>query len=240
MGIIVFNGNSTATYGINIWSSPDYKIPERDQEVYHVPGRSGDLIVDYGSYKNVERTYTVSLGSDNASFPALARAIADWVSSATGYAVLQDSYEPDVYRMARFASSLDITNVLDRAALATITFDCKPQRFLLEGDANHQITVSNGGRIPNNTQNVANPRITVSGSGSGSIRVGDRTVSFTNLTSSGITVDCEMQECYTGTTSQNSNVTMTDGFPKVPPGGATLIYDGGITSVRVVLNTWIL
>lgn len=243
MGIITFNNVSSATYGINIWTAPNYELPEKDQETYHVPGRSGDLIVDYGSWKNVERSYTVSLGSDNASFPALARALSQWLNSAhaIGYAVLTDSYEPDVYRMAQFKGGISITNVLDHAALATIVFDCKPQRFLLSGA--NAITVSSGGTIPNATISNANPKLIVCGSGSGSISVGGYPVVFSSLVSEangGVTVDCEMQECYTGTTSKNSTVTMSFGFPIIPPGGTTLTYDGGVTKVKVVPNTWVL
>lgn len=242
MGVIIFNGVPTSRYNINIWTAPNYEIPEKDLEVYHVPGRSGDLIVDYGSWKNVNRTYTVSSGSDNASFPALARDISAWLSSASGYAVLQDSYEPDVYRMAQFKDAIEITNVLDHAALATITFDCKPQRFLLSGAS--EIAVTSGSTIPNATNYWANPKIIVSGSGA-------KTITFKSVEDNGtlyvvdisevtnnFVIDCEMQECYTGTTSKNSKVTLSNGFPKIPPGGIKIEFSG--LTVKVVPNTWVL
>lgn len=249
MGMITFNGVSSATYGINIWSAPNYELPEKDQEIYHVPGRSGDLIVDYGSWKNVKRTYTVSLGSDNASFPALARTLSTWLNSAhaNGYARLEDSYESDCYRMARFSGGIEIANILDHAAMATISFDCKPQRFLLSGET--ELTVGNNGQVNNATLFVANPTIKVRGNTSGTRWIQltsvlnssiSYRVEFSELsTNSDLVINGEMQECYVGTTSKNSTVTMSNGFPKIHPGGMTLTYSG-VTSVKVVPNLWVL
>ena len=242
LNCLMFDDISSWTYGFYIDGQAAFNAPARRGESVKVPGRNGTLFLDEDTFDNITVEYTVFFAANSDSdFAEQLAGFRAALMSKRGYLRLTDTYHPEEFRMAVYKSGLEVDPVqYKRAGEFKLEFDCKPQRFLLEGDANHPITVSNGGRIPNNTQNVANPRITVSGSGSGSIRVGDRTVSFTNLTNSGITVDCEMQECYTGTTSQNSNVTMTDGFPKVPPGGATLIYDGGITSVRVVLNTWIL
>ncbi len=265
MGVIVFNGVSSASQGIYIWSSPDYDVPEKDQEVYHVPGRSGDLIVDYGSWKNAQRTYTVTLGnqdtpnpsgnnwvpaSQSESFPVLARKLTNWINSAhaVGYARLEDSYDQGVYRMAYFKGGLQITNVFDVAAMATITFECKPQRFLLSGES--QQTVSSGSTIANNTLYDSNPKFLVRGSGSGTIkcwRPADTKddahvlyrVDMTDLTDSDLVIDGEMQECYRGTASKNSTVTLSNGFPKLLSGGLYVTFTG-VSSLKVVPNTWLL
>lgn len=266
MGIITFNGHSTAEHNIYVWSSPNYELPEKDQQVYHVPGRSGDLIVDYGSWKNVQRSYTLSLGTLDTptplsnywapavqpdSFPVLARRLSDWLNSAhaDGYARLEDSYDPDVYRMAQFKGSAEITNVLDRAAHVSITFDCKPQRFLKSGET--AITLSGSTTIPNATLYDANPTFLVRGNSSGTIKCWRPTdthdtahilyqVDMSQLSNQvDLIIDGEMQECYSGTTSKNSTVTLSNGFPKLLSGGLYVEYTG-LTQIKVVPNTWVL
>lgn len=256
MGFVSFNGSSCTEHEIYVWSAPDYELPEKDQQVYHVPGRSGDLVVFYGSWKNVKRSYSLSAGSDNSTAQAKARIISAWLNSAhaDGYARLEDSYEDDVYRMAQFNGGITITNVLDKAALATVTFDCKPQRFLKhpwfsidENYMDEEKAVTNNGTIPNNTLFEANPLFKVKGSGFGTLRFKKPntstwlyTVQMTNLsTEDYLVIDGEMQECYVGANSRNSEVTLSNGFPKLLPGGMIVNFTG-VSELKVVPHTWLL
>jgi len=134
MGVIIFNGSSSKDYGIQVENPPGYHTPERDYEMVHIPGRNGDLIIDNGSYKNVNKSYNIAFGKVDGDFTLMASQVASWLNSAEGYARLEDSYEPDYYRMASFKNSLDIENILSQAGRVTIDFDCKPQRFLKSGD----------------------------------------------------------------------------------------------------------
>ena len=45
--------DSAENYGIIMTAPPDHVIAERDIERKEVPGRSGDVIIDNGRYKNI-------------------------------------------------------------------------------------------------------------------------------------------------------------------------------------------
>lgn len=134
MGEIVFNGISSKEYDIQVEHPPGYQIPERDCDVIHVPGRNGDIVIDKGSYKNVERSYQIAVGSLDKDFIDLVNPISEWLHSGVGYCRLEDSYEPEYYRLAMFNENVEIDNIEFHGGRTTITFDCKPQRFFKSGD----------------------------------------------------------------------------------------------------------
>lgn len=69
MGVIVFNGVSSADYGIVVEHFPDTSMPQRDYGKTHVTGRNGDIVTyAYNSYGNVERNYDVAVADKNIDF----------------------------------------------------------------------------------------------------------------------------------------------------------------------------
>lgn len=134
MGEIIFNGISSKEYDIQVEHPPGYQTPERDCDIIHVPGRNGDIIIDKHSYKNVERTYEIAVGSIDKDFVSLVNPISEWLNSGNGYYRLEDSYEPEYYRIAMFNDAITIENIMFHGGRTTISFNCKPQRFFKSGD----------------------------------------------------------------------------------------------------------
>lgn len=157
MKTLWFDGESAAANGLIISGSGTFDAPERDVEMVSIPGRNGDLIIDNGRYKNISVSYPASIYTDFASNAEKARA---WLGSRTGYCRLEDDYDPDHFRLARFKGPLRFTpGFLNRTAECTITFDCKPQRFLKSGEA--EISVTNGCSIVNPTMFPAKPLLII-------------------------------------------------------------------------------
>ena len=157
MGIVVFNGISTLDYDITVEQPPNYTGAKRDYESKHIPGRNGDLILDSGSYQNVNREYNLAVGSEQKSFAQLSNILSKWVYSGTGYARLEDSYDPDVYRMAIYNNELQVTNVLNHIARATVSFNCMPQRWLKSGEVAHKFYSDYSEEGNNKYVRLANP-----------------------------------------------------------------------------------
>jgi len=144
---------------IYIETPPDYSIPEVDSTTEHIPGRNGDVVIQIEGYKNVKRSYKLTSGSETSNFIDLVRQIVSWAGSANGdYAVLMDSFDPTHFRYARFSGGVTTTNVLNHAATVEITFDCKPQNFLLE-TANTWDTIASDTTKTNPYSTVAKPLI---------------------------------------------------------------------------------
>lgn len=237
MGIIIFNNISSLDCNVQVERPPSYQMPERDYDVVHVPGKSGDIVIDNGSYQNTTRAYQISTGSLEKDFTLMANVISEWLYSATGYARLEDSYEPEYYRLAMYRSSGSIENLLGQAGRMTISFDCKPQRFLKTGDESFKFTST--GKLLNPTGFKSLPIIIVNGNGDGVLRIGDYTVIISDVNPS-ITINSEIQDAYNGTVNLNSKIILNDGFPKLSPGENEVSFSGNITSVEVIPKWWTL
>lgn len=134
MGVIYFNGISSKDLGVEIESFPKYEIPEKEITKYEIPGRNGDIVIDHGTFKNVNVEYSISVMVEDGEYSSRLHAIASWLYSPSGYARLEDSYDSECYRMARISSNTSFENLFNQAGKATLTFDCKPQRFLKKGE----------------------------------------------------------------------------------------------------------
>ena len=55
------DAESAEAYGIIMLAPPDHVVAERDIERKEVPGRSGDVIIDNGRYKNVTVKYSCAI-----------------------------------------------------------------------------------------------------------------------------------------------------------------------------------
>jgi phage-related protein len=236
MGVILFDGKSSVDYKIVVEHPPEYEIPEKEYEVISVPGRNGDVIIDKGSYKNTVRSYDIAVGSLDEDFVVMANRISQWLRSKSGYARLEDSYEPDYYKIAMYKDGASVENIIQHAGRVTINFNRKPQRFLKVGDT--PIIVTSTRNITNPTGFVASPIITVKGNGAGVLNVGGYKVTISNMVNS-IVIDSELEDCYNGSTNLNMYVTLlNDEFPRLNSGDTSISFSGGITSVEIVPKWW--
>lgn len=232
MGVIIFNNKSSADCRIQVAHPPGYVYPERDYTITHIPGRNGDIIQDNGCYKNVERTYEVSFDVPNEDFVTYANAVSAWLHSTTGYARLEDSYEPNYYRMATYQESNIFENLYNQAGTATIVFECKPQRFLKTGD--NTITIQNSLTIMNPTGFEAYPLFKVTGT-SGVLTVNGNTITFSSIDDF-VMLDCELQDAYKESVNKNSTISGT--FPMLKTGSNTISWTGDISSVTMKPRWW--
>lgn len=232
MGVIIFNNKSSADCRIQVAHPPGYAYPERDYTITHIPGRNGDIIQDNGCYKNVERTYEVSFDAPNEDFATYANAVSAWLHSTTGYARLEDSYEPDYYRMAVYQESNIFENLYNQAGTATIVFECKPQRFLKTGD--NIVTIQNSLTIMNPTGFEAYPLFKVTGT-SGVLTVNGNSITFSSIDNF-VMLDCELQDAYKENINKNSTISGT--FPVLKTGSNAISWTGDISSVTMKPRWW--
>ncbi len=241
MGVIIFNGIPSTNYGIHVEKPPVYTTPERDYEVVHIPGRNGDLVIDNGSYQNVTRKYDISVGEIDGDFTNLASGVGEWLHSASGYARLEDSYEPDYFRLAYYVADTEMENLFHQAGKMTIEFNCKPARFLKIGE--RAVSLTADGALRNPTFQKSFPKLIVTVSSSGTLTIGGKTTTISGLTeTTRMVIDSELQDVYEeeSLTNLNSKVSFFDGFPLLLPGLNAITFTGDITSVEVIPRWWIL
>lgn len=234
MNTFTYNSIPSSTYGIFIEHRPVQVFPKRIIESVSIPGRSGNFLIDTGAYDNVTVTYQVAY-IHSGSVRADAINIATWLYQ-NQYCDLTDTYEPLYYRKAVYVSPLNVTDILNEAGRANITFDCKPQRYLLSGLT--ALTPASGSSITNDYQ-TAKPIITITGSGTGSVSIGASTIAITGQTDD-IVMDCENMTAEENGANANSKLTITGGYPELVNGANLISFSGGVTAVSIVPNWWTL
>lgn len=232
----IFGGRSSLDFDIRVEKCPRFSAAQRIVERQTVPGRSGDLLIDTGTYSNINQAYEIWFRNPQRPTVQAAREIALWLLSGQGYIRLEDSYDPDIFRQALFAGPLDVENWMLTHGRAQLEFDCKPQRFFKSGQFPLQIV---SGQYLVNPGMPALPLIQITGTGDGQLVVGGSTVDITDM-AGGITLDCEIQDAYNGTLNLNNNITVTGGWPVLEMGQTAVAFSGGITAVEITPRWWTL
>lgn len=131
-----FDGVNSLDYGIYITGEAVYNAPERAVEMINIPGKNGALALDQGRFENIEVTYHAGCFADSqADFAYKVMRFRNALASRYTYKRLTDEYHPDEYRLGLYKSGLDVDAVrYGTAGKFNIVFDCKPQRFLIDGD----------------------------------------------------------------------------------------------------------
>lgn len=228
-GLIVYGGEASDDYGMVVAEAPTFEKPTRKATVYQVPGRNGSIIFQQDAFNDVARVYKVWLTANgDENLATAANAVSAWLISKMGYQRLEDSFEPDVYRLAYYNGGNDITNELTQYGETTLNFVCRPERFLKDGE--HPITVTNGDKINNPTKFASKPLIHIEGSGAVTISAGGNTMSAT-LTDY-INIDCDTMNAYR-LAAENMNNKISGAFPKLMPGINAIGITGTVTKCEI-------
>ena len=162
---LVFGGVSSADYGIYITGEAVFNAPKRAVETVSVPGRNGDIIIDQGHWENIEVTYPAgTFGMSETEFRTALSDFRNAIVSQLGYQRLSDTYHPDEYRMGTYVEGLEVnTKSHNKAGEFDLIFNCKPQRWLTEGET--AVTVASGDTLTNPTLYESHPLLMVEGYG---------------------------------------------------------------------------
>jgi phage-related protein len=160
-----FGGITSSDFGIYVSGEGLFNAPKRAAEVVSIPGRNGDLILDQGKFENIKVTYRVfNQEKDLTDFRTKLANLRSALASQVGYQKLEDTFHPSEYRLAAFIEGVEIEPIkYNTASEFEITFECKPQRFLVSGET--QISVTSGDTITNPTLFEAQPLLEIEGYG---------------------------------------------------------------------------
>lgn len=236
MHFLQFAGKSSLDFGLRISGEGTYNRPKRKYKSYDIDGRSGALLIDDNSFENIEITYPAFIITN---MPERVRNFANYMSSFAGYQRLEDTYEPDVFRLAQYESGLEISpkGYMNRMGELDIVFNCKPQRFLKSGEI--PITFDAAGQLWNRTDYEAQPYIRVYGTGAGTVGIGDYLITISAIDEY-VDIDCEIMDAFKGLVNCNENVSFNADSFKIPKGVNGVNFTGNITSVVITPRYYII
>lgn len=176
-----FAGKSSKDFLLYLSGPGVYDTPAADVESTPVPGRNGDIITEKAKagqrrYQNVDIKYKAFFFN---GLPAKTAAVKAWLLSQAGYQKLQDTYDPDFLRMAVCKDAIAFDVTAQKAAEMELTFNCKPQRWSVEG----QRTIVLDGRttLRNPFSFPAQPIFKVYGDSGGVLYVGEQKITIHSI-----------------------------------------------------------
>jgi hypothetical protein len=129
----VFNGKKSSDFGVWASGSGVFETPAKRYEQIDVPGRNGSLIIEDGSFENVELEFTECFIPQD--FQQNFSDFKNYMMRQNGYQRLELSWLPDEYRLAAFEGGISPElSTWDGTGRFDVTFNCKPQRFLKSGE----------------------------------------------------------------------------------------------------------
>ena len=236
-GSIVWGGTAFASYGIVTGEAPAFDKPNRKQTVFNVPNRNGSVLFQQNAFEDVVRSYNIwideqteteSGGGTSGTLAERVSAFTAMLYSKTGYQELTDCFEPDIYRLAYFSGGNDFSNELTMYGKTTLSFTCRPERFLNSGK--EAVTVTNGSTMTNPTLFPSKPLIHIEGTGSFEVAING--VAIVASVTDYINIDCERMNAYR-TASENMNDRISGAFPNLASGSNTIAIVGAPTLVQI-------
>lgn len=245
MGVIIFDGQSSRDHGIIVEEFPALNHGAKRGEAYQLAGRNGTLYREDETYDNYVQAYSVAIKEGRHRRADLRAAdIAAWLLGSSGFCRLEDSFEPEYYKMARFAGPLNIAQIMGRYGRCTLEFDCLPERWLKEGEK--PLNLASNSVVFNPTSFTAKPLITISKNGAINLQVDGTTIlEVASLGQSAtVVIDCDactikaggFGDLYSATTFY----TTYNDFPTIKPGRHTISVDGGADTISVVPRWYVL
>lgn len=232
IGEIIVNGKSSADYGVYLTDAGIYGMPERDSTSIQVNGRSGDLVIDNGRYKNKQTRFPCAILED---FKENYLDFIGYLLNQNGYARIETSFLPDEYILGRYIGEVEPTTSTDaQKGKFEILFDRKPQRYIIDGE--EPVIYTANGTIANNYNGKALPIVRVYGTGA--VTIGGITITV-NSVDSYVDIDSDMQDAYKGAVNCNGNITLNnDYFFELKPGNNNIVLGSGISKIEIIPRWW--
>lgn len=237
-GLIVWGGAQSSDYGIVVESCPAFDKPKRKMSVFNVPNRNGSVLFQENAFEDVVRNYNIwideqtvedSGGVESGTLAERVSAFTAMLYSKLGYQELSDNFEPDIFRLAYYSGGKDISNELTMYGKTTLSFTCRPERFLKTGKT--AVTVANGDTMTNPTLFPSRPLIHIEGTGNITVMIGGVGITATGVVDY-INIDCERMNAYREP-SENMNSHIQGTFPNLLSGTNTITITGTTTLVQI-------
>lgn len=229
-GLIVYGGEASSDFGMVVSEAPSFEKPKRKSTVFTVPGRNGSILHQENAFEDVTRSYKVWVSEGvNESLPSKVTAISEWLYSKIGYQRLEDSFEPDVFRLGYYNGGSDFSNEMLQYGETTLSFTCRPERFLKSGE--DVIEFHSNDIIYNPTRFEAKPLIHIEGSGAITINVNG--LAMVCAVSDYINIDSDRMNAYR-LPSENKNGSISGTFPTLKMGDNIITLSGNVTKATLI------
>ena len=198
---IVFDGKSLADFKLYCSGDKTFSAPQRNVDLITIPGRNGSLVRDKDTFANITVEYSCWIPSN---FRGNVEGLRNYLLSKAGYKRLEDTYDPDTFRLAVFQGPLDVSSYYKSTfGSFTLQFQARPERFLKSGET-AIVFDSTHKEITNPTLFESKPLIHISNMNLLPLRILNETTEQSITISDTISNNDSVDEIYIDTESLNA------------------------------------
>ena len=214
--------DSIFDYGVYVSKNPIIVQPKRNCEVTEIPGKSGALVNDLGTYSTFLLPIECALVSkDEQDLRNKMQQVKAWLSGGEDSLIL--SSQPERKYLASVWDEIDISAEEEVFGSFLVNFLCQP--FLYEAFASSLLSQSGTVILINMGTFKSAPKIKLYGTGNPTLIVNGVSFTITGVTTS-VTVDSSLYEAYTDT----ALLTTSGSFPELQTGHNEVIIPEGFTA----------
>lgn len=217
----IFNNIDSTEY-LTISKLPSIIRASRDIEKIEIPGRSGFITQDLGTYRSTLKSCECWIKNlEDIDF------ICSWL---IGSGNLVFSNESDKFYKATIINQIEFIKIAKEFRSFIVIFETQPFKYGLNNDL---ITITSPSSIYNPTTSSSDPIIKVYGTGDIVLNINEQQFGLYDLDQY-ITIDSGMMDCYKDTEPRNS---ATQGeFPQIELGLNNIDWMGNVSSVQITPN----
>lgn len=136
---IVYDGQDLRDFKVYCSGDQTFSSPQRMYDTITIPGRNGDYKRDLKRYGAMDVTYSCWIGSDFRNNIAALKSFL--LSRSDIYCRLEDTYNPERYRLASYEGPLSVKGYYGSTfGQFDLTFKCRPEFWYRDGDIEYPIS----------------------------------------------------------------------------------------------------
>ena len=212
-------------YALEIENTIEFPSPEKDVEYIKVAGRSGEVAITDGTYKNVDYNIDCVVRTHLGDTPYFAQELGKFKTPNT-WQDLTFSWDSDYIYKGLITDKWEWERKSDQLHKVTIPIKVKPFKYTKAGQA--EISTAT---VTNPTKFTADPSITITGSGNMVIDFWGVQHTFSGV-SGGLVIDTENQVVYDLSGKVAWDKIKTYPLPKIPTGTSNYRVVSGTATVK--------
>ncbi len=238
-GLLIYDGRASSDFGMVVTDAPAFNQPVRKGTAYTVPGRNGVILQQQDAFEDVSATYDVALNIFDGyemDISETINAFNAWLLSKRGYLRLEDSFNPNCYRLAYYNGGTSVENSFMMYGKAKLSFMCRPEKYLKSAET--PVDALSGASLFNPTAYASKPLIRIEGAGNGSLNINGKTLDVSGLTDY-IVIDTETMNAYREP-MENMNNHIAGDFSTLASGSNAIAFTGGIVRVLITPRYYVI
>ena len=226
MYTVSFNGYNCTDVGLKVKKRPNIPIPQKRITEIVIPGKSGSLHVDEGTYEEIEIYLEFNFTCSDNGWGESMRKIRKWLHGKGDKKLIFSDDDQFFYKVSYVRTEEDTERRIKKLGYLTVIFVCEPYVYSVVGDVAILLPCD----LQNNGE-IAAPLYRISGEGVCTLSVNGNSV--TANIGQELAIDTDLLVAFRGDAIENTATTGDLEALRLQPGENTIEITDGFTATVV-------